>query len=91
MLEKFKKAGKRIEFLRKYKGLDEGKMASQLGITVETLRKIETDGTDINGELLFEVSKFFEVDHNYIFEGYVDRIQDHKFLGEIKKFESTME
>ncbi len=84
MLEKFRKAGKRIKFIREYRGITVEEMAERLDESVDRLRQIEDVGSGLYGELLLKISLLLDVDHNYIFEGYTNRIRDEELLKYIR-------
>lgn len=90
MLEKFRKAGKRIKFIREYRGLTVEEMAEQLDESVDRLRQIEDVGSGLYGELLLKISLLLNVDHNYIFEGYTNRIRDEELLKHISDNENEI-
>lgn len=84
MLEKFRKAGKRIKFIREYRGMTVEEMAERLDESVDRLRQIEDVGSGLYGELLLKISLLLNVDHNYIFEGYTNRIRDEELFKYIR-------
>ncbi len=64
-----KESGKRIQDLRKSKGLTQEKLADHFNIGLSTLGKIETGYSRIAIDLLIEMAVFFGVPLDYILLG----------------------
>lgn len=61
--------GNRIRELRKKKGMSQTELAEKIGVSLNTMSKIESDKSDIPSESLKKVSEIFEVSADYLLSG----------------------
>ena len=64
-----KESGKRVQYLRKNKGLTQEQLAEKLNIALSTLGKIETGQKGGSIDLAIEIALFFDVSLDYILLG----------------------
>lgn len=76
-----KKVGKYISKLRKEKGLTQEKLAEKIGVSSKTISKWETGINIPDTNLLFELSKEFNVDVQDILNG--EKVSDSKSKGKV--------
>ena len=61
--------GKRIQKIRKEKGLTQETLAERVGITTEYMRKIESGSRSCALNILFDISEALEVSTDYLLKG----------------------
>ena len=64
-----KETGKRIQNLRKQKGMTQEQLAEKLNISVSNLGKIETGYSGVSIDLVIEMAMFFGVSLDYLLLG----------------------
>ena len=58
--------GKRLNELRKEKGLTQDDLAKSLGTTQKTISKYETEYLDLSTDTIITLCQFFEVSADYL-------------------------
>lgn len=61
-----KKSGKRIQTLRKERGMTQAQLAERVGISADNLGRIERGLQGVSIDLLIELASFFAVSMDYI-------------------------
>ena len=69
MRHDLKECGKRIQQLRKERGLTQEQLAEKLNVSQNTIAKIESGLRKPSIDFLFELSEFFGVSTNYLVLG----------------------
>ncbi len=87
----FVRAGKRIEFVRKYRKMRISELSDSTGISMATLSSIENGGSAFTSDALLRIARAIKVDHNYIMEGIFDRIVDSDLEKELRVFEEQFQ
>ena len=57
---------KRLKELRREKGLSQGKLAKELGVTQQSYARYEADTSEPSYEMLVQISNIFEVSCDYL-------------------------
>lgn len=78
----FKECGKRIQQLRKERGLTQEQLAEQLNVSQNTIAKIEFGLRRPFVDFLIELSEFFNISTNYLVLGVHAEEVDNKALKE---------
>ena len=61
--------GERIKNLRKKENLSQTELGEKIGVTINTISKIELNKSDISGETLKKASELFKVSTDYLLKG----------------------
>lgn len=73
-----KEFGKRLQELRKEKGLTQLEVAEELNVSLSQLKKMESGERTCSIELLMEISDYFEVTERYLLRGVDRKVKDEK-------------
>ena len=96
MRHDLKECGKRIQQLRKERGLTQEQLAEKLNVSQNTIAKIESGLRRPSIDFLLEISEFFKVSTNYLVFGvHAEDAGDEKLKKDIdeaiKKIDQTIE
>ena len=96
MRHDLKECGKRIQQLRKERGLTQEQLAEKLNVSQNTIAKIESGLRRPSIDFLLEISEFFNVSTNYlVFDVHAEDVEDKKLKKDIdeaiKKIDQTIE
>lgn len=73
-----KEFGKRLQELRKEKGLTQLELAEELNVSLPHLKKLESGERSCSIQLLLEISDYFEVTERYLLRGEEKNMTDEK-------------
>ena len=95
MYYNLKESGRRIQNLRKQKGLTQGQLAEKLNISMCTIGRIERGEQGLSIDLLIEISVYLGVQTDYILLGYSIHTESVKqqireLIPKLQRLEQTM-
>ena len=95
MYYNLKESGRRIQNLRKQKGLTQGQLAEKLNISMCTIGRIERGEQGLSIDLLIEISVYLGVQTDYILLGYSIQTvsvkqQIRELIPKLQRLEQTM-